>query len=741
MLGAYLGKRPVRREAKESSPKAATTAKDTAAGNVPATNRFTRVLGTLTFRVSIYLAVFLVIFTGAVVLASILQSRNDIRLRMVDHADYIGQIVADVTASHIRGLRLNELDQVLEDLERQHDIDQIQIYGTHGTIISDGSSKTGLAPTGAVDTLIGEALRTGKRTLRMTEASAVAVYPIAVEGRVIAAARLVFKFIGLEQSVREIVWQNIRLGLTFLIGALPVAALLMIRATKGISALTAASRRIAAGQLHTRINSGQKGEIGELSNAVGTMVGNLKSNLREIERLAYRDSVTDQANRELFRLEVTRAIEAGAANNQSGTVLFVDLDRFKKVNDTFGHAFGDMLLRKVADRMVEMLEDPADPLIASHDSTVVARIGGDEFAILLHPIRDMKLPERLAAKLIERLNHPFDVLGNAITIGASIGVTVFPEDGDTYDILMRNADISMYAAKNGGRNAAHRFTKQLQQQNAERLMLENDLRASIENGDLDVYLQPQVESSSGRIVAAEALVRWNHPTRGFMQPDTFIQMAEETGLVIDLGHLVLSKVADYARDLDNRGMDIRLAVNVSARQFERPGFSATVMSEIQRAGIRPDQIELELTESAAMNDPEAVLQWVAPLRDQGIRFAIDDFGTGYSSLSVLGQLPFDSLKIDRSFIGALERGDSSRSLVETIFYMAEKLGLEVVAEGVETEGQLEYLRGMNAELLQGYLFSRPLPYADFLAFVTAFTPDSIAPNAAGNVRAINGGSV
>jgi diguanylate cyclase (GGDEF)-like protein len=398
-------------------------------------------------------------------------------------------------------------------------------------------------------------------------------------------------------------------------------------------------------------------------------------------------------------------------------VLFLDLDRFKRVNDSLGIGEGDRLLEAVGRRLREAARawDLANGDTSAGPS-MVARLGGDEFTILMPRLRDPADAARLSRRVIDAVRRPFEISGHQVFLGLSVGAAVFPRDGSDPETLLRHADLAMAAAKKAGGNACEFFESAMNQSAFERLVLENELREAVREDQLVVFYQPKIGMTDGSLAGVEALVRWQHPTAGLLSPGAFIEAAEECGLIGEIGDWVLRRACQEASDLMAKGHTVPVAVNVSAMQFESETFSDTVLEALQDSGLPPEMLELELTESTAMRDPERVIQQIEPLREMGVTFAIDDFGTGHSSLSYLTRMPFDVFKIDQTFVREMSNDDHARVVVETILALAKSLKLKTVAEGVETAEQYAQLRSLGATLAQGYLFSRPIPLDELERF-------------------------
>ncbi|MDP2109731.1 MAG: EAL domain-containing protein [Thiobacillus sp.] len=427
-----------------------------------------------------------------------------------------------------------------------------------------------------------------------------------------------------------------------------------------------------------------------------------------ISQLAYHDTLTGLLNRFSLRTQMEQALTMAHRDHRALAVIFLDMDRFKTINDTLGHAVGDKLLITVGQRLRESVRE----------SDIVARLGGDEFVVVLTEVEDATAVARLADKILHVLAQPYLIGKNALHSAASIGLALYPDDGEDGETLMKNADTAMYHAKSQGRNNIQFFTAEMNQAALKRLMLDQDLRVAVETRQFELHYQPQLDSHDGRIVGVEALVRWHHPRDGLISPAEFIPVAEETGLILRLGEWVLDEACRQLRAWRDEGLaDVTMAVNLSAHQLRSPVLLAQVAHALEKHGLTGASLELEITESAAMHDPAASIRQLKALRGLGVRLSIDDFGTGYSSLSYLKLLPIHTLKLDRSFVRDIETDSNDVAICTATIALAHNLGLAVVAEGVETEAQRLLLTSHQCDFMQGYLFSKPLPAAEALAFI------------------------
>jgi diguanylate cyclase (GGDEF)-like protein/PAS domain S-box-containing protein len=444
-----------------------------------------------------------------------------------------------------------------------------------------------------------------------------------------------------------------------------------------------------------------KGEHGVAKEfvAVFSDITKHKENEEQIRYQANYDALTGLPNRSLLSDRLNQAIASAHRENWMLAVLFVDLDHFKVVNDTFGHVVGDELLQLVAARIKACLRE----------SDTVARFGGDEFIILLQDVTEMDCVAQVASNIIEQITRVFSLYGREIYIGASIGITVYPDDAVNADSLLRNADMAMYQAKERGRNTYQFFTASMQQHTLERRQLELDLRQAIKRDELEIFYQPVINPALNKVVSVEALLRWHHPHRGMVSPAIFIPVAEDSGQIGPIGEWVLKRSCQQLKRWHNAGFsDLKLAVNLSSRQREL-GLEASFLQDVMdETGLTSDFITLEITESLLMRDTEDAMSWLSDFKALGISLSVDDFGTGYSSLSYLKRFPVDAMKIDRSFVSELPDDIEDVTLVRTIVAMAQSLNLSLIAEGVETREQADFLVDAGCENLQGFYFAKPM---------------------------------
>lgn len=450
--------------------------------------------------------------------------------------------------------------------------------------------------------------------------------------------------------------------------------------------------------------SAVRDQHGQITHYIGISddITDNKAAMDRIEFLAYHDSLTELPNRQLARDRMEQVIARSRRDSDSHfALLFVDLDQFKAVNDALGHTVGDGLIRAAAQRLKETVRE----------TDTVSRQGGDEFLIMLTGEVEMHAVSAVCAKLLETLARPFTVDGHVLSISASIGVAMYPDDGEDFDTLMKKADMAMYSAKDAGRNAYRFYTEQMNADVMDRILLRNGLLRALEHNEFVLHYQPQVDLASGRVIGLEALIRWHHPELGMVPPDRFIAVAESSGLIVEIGSWVLQEACRQMRQWrDELGLDeVIMAVNISVLQFTRGDLLQAVQSALEASGLPPSMLELELTESVLLREADQALEIMQQLRALGVKMSIDDFGTGYSSLSYLKQLPVDKLKIDRSFVKDVIVDADDAAIAHAVISLAHILGLSVIAEGVESADQLAFLQTRSCDQYQGYFFSRPLP--------------------------------
>ena len=440
-------------------------------------------------------------------------------------------------------------------------------------------------------------------------------------------------------------------------------------------------------------------ELNETKEQLEKSQEELTENYTQIEKLAYTDTLTGLANRVSFMTQAHDIFhKSGSFDNRA--IFFIDLDNFKNVNDTLGHDYGDLLLQQIADKLNSYMSE----------DDILARTGGDEFLVLKNQWHSTDELDQFATDLITIVNHPFDLDGEVVHVSMSVGVAVFPQNGLTVNELIKNADIAMYSAKSAGKSGYCFFNSSMEDDVNHKNDIEDVLRNAIQNREVYLVYQPQCDIETGRITGCEALMRIRNGYLGQISPVEFIPIAEETGIIHELGAWALEHACGFNKQLQDAGYEpVTMSVNVSIVQFKDPGFIPRLKTILEKTKLSPEYLEIEVTESILMQSLEYNITILQELRDMGIRIALDDFGTGYSSFNYLTQMPITTLKMDKSFIDNISTNSKDCYIAETIISLAHKLGISVVAEGVETSDQLQILKENSCDILQGYLFSRPVP--------------------------------
>jgi len=441
-----------------------------------------------------------------------------------------------------------------------------------------------------------------------------------------------------------------------------------------------------------------------------------KENEQLITEMAFYDPLTELPNRRLLIERLREEISLTHRQGNTGALLFLDLDDFKTINDSLGHDTGDELLIEVARRLKQV----------TRETDMAARLGGDEFVVLLgQQDYDMSTAarnvEKVAQTILTAINRPYEIKNHSLYITPSIGITLFPAEDDTPGILLKQADAAMYRAKEGGKNSIHFFHPAIQEAADSRIQIENELRRALKNEEFELYFQPQIDANN-QLIGAEALIRWQHPEIGIVLPGEFIPVAEESGLIIDIGNWVIESACQQLANWSSKKIDPpQISINISPRQFRQNDFVSNIDQTLSRYNVDPNKLLIELTEGILLNDIDDAVSKMHAIRSLGVRFSLDDFGTGYSSLAYLQKLPLDHIKIDQTFVRALDQNPNNAAIVETIINMGHNLNLKVIAEGVESKGELNVLKRMNCGEFQGYYFYKPLPITQFEALLQPTT--------------------
>lgn len=447
----------------------------------------------------------------------------------------------------------------------------------------------------------------------------------------------------------------------------------------------------------------------ELIAGIFADISDQKQTQNKLNILAHYDLLTNLPNRALFQDTLTKKLSKAKRNQNRVALMFIDLDNFKMINDTLGHDYGDLLLIEVAKRLTSVLRE----------EDLVARLGGDEFTVILDDIKDTAYPSIVAQKIIDSLSQPIKLKDELGYIGASVGIAVYPDDATDKEELIKNADMAMYSAKQSGKNVYRYFTEDMNADAKERLELSNDLRNAVLNNELKLFYQPIIDTRTNTLYACEALIRWEHPKYGIITPNNFIKLAEEGGFMAKIGKWIIQQACAQLRIMEELGLEVKIAINISSKQLTQNHLEHTLKTIIKETNVNPKLLELEVTESFLMENIKQVEIALHNLKRFGINTAIDDFGTGYSSLARLKKLPISKLKIDKSFIDDIPNDKDDMQIATTIIALAKQLGLEVVAEGVETKAQVDFLKAQGCHMMQGYYFSEAIVQEEFNRYLRA----------------------
>jgi diguanylate cyclase (GGDEF)-like protein len=652
--------------------------------------------------------------------------------RLRAHGEAATRQLADSLVNPLYYFDLDAIGVITRDVLRQPDVRYVLVYDNNGAVIHDGSGDIPTYGQAMRDALAYEGIAASGVHAQWTDKLLDISSPIMVGDQRLGGVRIGFSLDAVraaearasgalgtrlgEIGARHQLW--IGLLLAALIGLGALASLVLQRTlVRPIRHLADAAHELESGNYGARMPASTRNdEVGELTRAFGRMGESIARHDRDIRRMAYTDALTGLANRLAFRESLDlRLMQLRGAGRQLA-LLFADIDDFKRVNDTLGHDAGDEVLVQFSSRIRDAVERHGDA-----DQTLLARFGGDEFVILLesgtqHGDDVRVAASRLADHLVSELNRPIVVQGRQVFLGTSIGITLFPEDASGATMLMKNGDIAMYQAKVAGKNCHRFYSRAMDQAVERRVRMEQDLRGAWDRGELTVAYQPIFRLADTRLVGAEALLRWKHPEQGMVAPSVFIDVAEQSGLIEIIGPQVLrvacTDAMQWRRDAA-KGDEVFVSVNVSPRQLQSGDLPQQVADILRDTGLAAQQLHLELTETAVIGDESHASALLTRLRGTGVKVWLDDFGTGFSGLSHLRRVPVDGVKIDRSFIADVLRDPDDLALTTAIIAMAHSLGITVVAEGVEKEGQYAILRERGCDLAQGYWLGHPVDAAEF----------------------------
>lgn len=644
--------------------------------------------------------------------------RDLAREGLLRRAETLSSQLASAATNPLYYLDLAKLGELARAALNQPDVVYVIVYDAEGSVLHDGSGDIPAFGQPMADALAYEALTAASMRAQWTPEVLDVASPIRIGGERIGGVRIGLsreRAYAREQEVLQPVESRLELDsrqhmrwigfgvLVLLLAAVAAMVLLQRRIVRPIRDLANAAERIERGRYgEVLLDSDRSDEIGELVRAFKRMSEAVAKHDREIRRMAYTDPLTGLANRLAFREALDSRLLTLQANSGELALLFVDLDDFKRVNDTMGHEAGDEVLSQLSVRIRLTVER------LGGSGTEIARFGGDEFIVLFIAEDIRTASARLAAELIEEVERPFVLHGRQVFLGASVGITLFPYDASSAGQLLKNADIAMYQAKVAGKSCYRFYSKAMDQAVERRVHLEEELRGAWERGELSLNYQPLFRLSDGRLVGAEALCRWQHPRLGVVPPAVFIEVAEQSGLIDDLGRRVMGQACQDAAKWRRNDVLPFVSVNVSSRQLRSGDLPDVVTHALKTAGLEPEQLHVELTETAVLGDEVQASALLSRLRANGVKVWLDDFGTGFSGLSHLRRVPVDGVKIDRSFVTDVLRDPDDLALTSAIIAMAHSLQVTVVAEGIESEGQYAILRERGCDQGQGFWLGRPM---------------------------------
>ena len=702
--------------------------------------RYTAIIVTLVVTVVVFLSATLLLqFRASSTLITQVSATamSDVMLRqMHNNGGTLIKNLATTLINPIYSYNIAELNQLISATAEQYDVILVQVFDIKGNIIADGNDQTPAYGMPLNDPEAVAAIDNKDQLYTRTEGGQIIfVYPIWIGESALGGVKIAYSLDRISGDISTTEQQLEKIGtgslrdsafsialatIGFLLFGIVLAVLASTNLIKPVKKLAQYAGQIAHGNYNVDVDITRADELGELAEAFRNMGSSLRKSTEEIRHLAYHDALTNLPNSLALREYLKYTLSHAKRDQQKLAVLFIDLDDFKRVNDTLGHDIGDKLLIQVANNLKNSVRS-ADMLSttgAPNEQPVLSRFGGDEFIMVLFNLRESFDAAIVAKRIIGALSQPFALPGQEVVISASIGIAIHPNDGDNADTLLKNADIAMYHAKDSGKGLYQYFTSEMNAGVQSKLKIEAELRTALNRDELMLYYQPQIDIRTGKLYGAEALIRWQHPERGIVPPQEFIPIAEKTGLISDIGEWVIRTACkDAANWNNNHDGDYWVTVNVSNAQFRRQSMAQLVYSVLAESQLDPRLLQIEVTETNIIFNEELTATALGALRELGLRVWMDDFGTGFSSLSYLRRFPLDGVKIDSGFIRNISSDTGDLALTSAIIAMAHNLGLGVVAEGVETIAQLELLQKQNCDICQGFLFSEAIPNNEFEAIL------------------------
>ncbi len=660
---------------------------------------------------------------------------DSLRTRYYESTEQLAKLLGEFTANYMYELRIGELRLVFREVQARNDVLYAYAVDGSGTILADGSERDGRLLDLVRDRLVEAVLESRAKVAELGRDSIHMAIPVRLGSEEIGVVRLGMSLARVNAELAATQRTLLGIAFSFVVIALLSTFYLLHRTGRRLNQLRASAQAAAGGDFDIRVDGQGEAEVRELAQAFNAMLDAIGEQTERIHRLAYFDSLTGAANRSRFQEKLDAGLAQCDGAGLELATMFFDLDRFKQINDTLGHAVGDDILCGFSNVI-----EGCRPRDGGDRWSMVARLGGDEFTMLIVG-RDVRTTaSKVAENILETLRRPIAAGDQTLAIGTSIGIACYPDDSNSKSELLQAADMAMYSAKEAGRNTYRTFVDAMRHGLVDRFVLERQLREAVETESFELHYQPVVSLETNAPIGFEALLRWRDSSGRLVSPESFLSVAEESGLILPIGHWVMREAFAQARRWrETFGRNIQVGINLSARQLEQSDLTTRLLDLLCEDGDDGGWLTLEITETVAMNQPEAITKSLAPLRARGVRIAIDDFGTGYSSLSCLQDFAFDALKIDKSFVADLvaingnseDRRPGQRAtpkptdavdhrrhtIIEAIVQMAHALDYRIVAEGIETDMQCALLRDVGCEFGQGYLFCKPLNASDATAWL------------------------
>lgn len=677
-------------------------------------------------RLAVVFGALVAVFVALLLVINIQTQIEQVETRVELRADHLASLTTEISLPYVLENNPIRLEIIYEELARQGDIDSVSLFDDQGWLIVSAADDAGFLMQ-TQDSLVLRAQASGERQHLRSEKQLQIAQPLNVGGRTIGVIRIDICSDAFNAAMQTVWVRNISGGLAIIFFGILGSFLIANCLTRPLNQLTQATKRATKGDLDHRLCLKTNDEMGELATSFNTMMDTLQNSLREIHRVAYEDKLTGIPNRSWLNTQLERLTRTQAGKHKPFAVLFLDLDNFKAANDTHGHHIGDLLLKAFATRLSSCLMqhdlsvmkvqgDDSRTVCIVENEAILGRLGGDEFTIIL----PHEKAQAVAQTIIDAMKRPFNLEGLKIVTSSSIGIALYPDHARSREHLLKCADVAMYQAKHAGRDRFAVYDHSSHERLTAQTQLEKDIAKAIETDEFELYLQPQLRVGSNDVAGAEGLIRWNHRDKGMITPDTFLPVATQAGLLPGIGALMTRKAIMAAAQINQgRQKPILIAVNVAIEELNQEGFADHIIAMLGRYGADPKTLEIEITEGTAMEENGLIERQVHQLRAIGVRFAIDDFGIGYSNLARLKALSFETLKVDRSLMAGIGDDLASQSLLNTILEMADAIGADVVAEGIETQTQLDFLQQTSCEFYQGYFCGKPMPADAFARWLKA----------------------